>query len=70
MEKRIFPCLDLPKSGTRREELLQPTEVLSRIYILRQHFLAQLNAVEAMTFVHDQLVRTKSNAEFLASMNR
>jgi transcription termination factor Rho len=70
MEKRIFPCLDLPKSGTRREELLQPPEVLSRIYILRQHFLAQLNAVEAMTFVHDQLVRTKSNAEFLASMNR
>ena len=70
MEKRIFPCLDLPKSGTRREELLQPQEVLSRIYILRQHFLAQLNAVEAMTFVHDQMARTKSNAEFLASMNR
>ena len=70
MEKRIFPCIDLHKSGTRREELLLAEDVLGRIYLLRQHFLASMNAVDAMTFVHDALKKTKSNAEFLASMNR
>jgi transcription termination factor Rho len=44
--------------------------VLSRIYLLRQHFLASMNTVDAMTFVHDALKKTSSNEEFLASMNR
>jgi len=69
MEKRIFPCLDLQKSGTRKEELLLEPDTLALIYVLRQHFLTPLNQVDAMTFVHDQLAKTGSNAEFLASMN-
>ena len=69
MEKRIFPCLDLQKSGTRKEELLLEPDTLALIYVLRQHFLTPLNQVDAMTFVHDQLAKTASNAEFLASMN-
>ncbi|MFT6396204.1 MAG: transcription termination factor Rho [Bradymonadia bacterium] len=70
MEKRIFPCLDLHKSGTRKEELLLEPPVLSRIYLLRQHFLTGLNTVDAMTFVHDQLRKTVSNTEFLDSMSQ
>ena len=70
MEKRIFPCLDLHKSGTRKEELLLDPPVLSRVYLLRQHFLTGLNTVDAMTFVHDQLKKTTSNAEFLDSMSQ
>ena len=70
MEKRIFPCLDLQKSGTRKEELLLEPAVLSRIYLLRQHFLASLNTVDGMTFVHDQLKKTSSNEEFLESMSQ
>lgn len=70
MEKRVFPCLDLHKSGTRKEELLLDPPVLSRVYLLRQHFLTGLNTVDAMTFVHDQLKKTRSNAEFLESMSQ
>lgn len=69
MEKRIFPCLDLQKSGTRKEELLLDASTMQRIYLLRQHFLASLNQVDAMTFVHDQMNKSKTNADFLASMN-
>ena len=70
MEKRIFPCLDLHKSGTRKEELLLDPAVLSRVQLLRQHFLAGLNTVDAMTFVHEQLRKTASNTEFLESMSQ
>ncbi|TVQ97537.1 MAG: transcription termination factor Rho [Deltaproteobacteria bacterium] len=69
MEKRIFPTLDLHKSGTRREELLVPADVLTRLYVLRQHFLAPLNPVDAMTFIHEWMTKTKTNQEFLDSMN-
>ncbi len=69
MEKRIFPCLDLHKSGTRKEDLLLEPHALTRIYVLRQHFLAPLNTVDAMTFVHDWFQKTKSNEEFLKAMN-
>ena len=69
MEKRIYPCLDLHKSGTRREDLLLQPDVLARLYVLRQHFLAPLNATDAMTFIHDWMHKTKSNQEFLDSMN-
>jgi transcription termination factor Rho len=68
MEKRIFPCMDINKSGTRREELLLPDTILNRVWILRK-LLAPLNAVDAMEFLHDKMSHTKTNMEFLDSMN-
>jgi transcription termination factor Rho len=70
MEKRVFPALDLHQSGTRREELLLDEMTLQRVILLRQHFLASLNAVDAMTTVHEWLSNTDTNDEFLESMNR
>src|SRR2546426_5182320 len=68
MDKRIFPALDINRSGTRKEELLIVKENLNRIWILRK-LLAQLNAVEAMEFVLDKVQGTKDNGEFLTSMS-
>ncbi|MFO0579985.1 MAG: transcription termination factor Rho [Polyangia bacterium] len=68
MEKRIFPCLDINKSGTRKEELLVDDRVLGRIWILRQ-LLHPLNVVDAMEFMRDKIAKTDSNAEFIASMS-
>lgn len=68
MEKRIFPCLDINKSGTRKEELLMPEEQLNRIWILRQ-LLHPLNVVDSMEFMIDKLSRTTDNREFLNSMS-
>ena len=68
MDKRVFPAVDINKSGTRKEELLIPKEDLNRIWILRK-VLSQLNVVEAMEFLVDKLRGTKSNKEFLESMN-
>ena len=67
MDKRMFPAMDVTRSGTRKEELLLPKEVLNRVWILRK-LLAQLNTVEAMEFLHDKIRGTKSNQEFLDSM--
>src|SRR5499426_1163821 len=69
MEKRIFPCLDINKSGTRKEELLLPPEDLTRITALRQ-VLHPFTPIDAMEFVLKHMRPTKSNAEFLGSMNR
>ncbi|MCP5464503.1 MAG: transcription termination factor Rho [Deltaproteobacteria bacterium] len=69
MEKRVFPCMDVNKSGTRKEELLQPPEVLSRVWVLRK-LLAALNVVDTMEFLHDKLKDTDTNADFLESMNK
>jgi transcription termination factor Rho len=66
-EKRIFPAIDINKSGTRKEELLQTPEDLSRIYVLRR-VLSQLTPVEAMELLLDKLGKTRANAEFLDSM--
>jgi transcription termination factor Rho len=66
--RRIYPAIDILKSGTRREELLVPPEKLQRIHILRR-FLADMNPVEAMTFLLDKMRNTHDNAEFLATMN-
>ena len=66
--RRIYPAIDILSSGTRREDLLMDKETLQRIWILRKH-LADMNAVEAMEFVKDRLEATKSNEEFLNSMN-
>ena len=69
MEKRIFPCLDINKSGTRKEELLLPPQDLIRITALRQ-VLHPFTPIDAMEFVLKHMRPTKSNPEFLGSMNR
>jgi transcription termination factor Rho len=68
MEKRIFPCLDINRSGTRKEELLVDERTLGRIWILRQ-LLHPLNVVDAMEFMRDKIAKTDANAEFIASMS-
>ncbi len=68
MEKRIFPCMDVQKSGTRKEELLMSDDVLSRVWVLRQ-LLHPLNVVDSMEFLLDKMGKTKDNEEFLASMS-
>ncbi|HQP34884.1 MAG TPA: transcription termination factor Rho [Polyangiaceae bacterium] len=69
MEKRIFPCLDINRSATRKEELLLPDWVLQRVWLLRS-LLHPLNVVDSMEFLLDKLSRTESNREFLESMNQ
>ena len=66
--RRIFPAIDILTSGTRREDLLMDKETLQRVWILRKH-LADMNPIEAMEFMKDRLRVTKSNEEFLVSMN-
>jgi transcription termination factor Rho len=68
MEKRIFPCLDINKSGTRKEELLMSDNVLNRVWILRQ-LLHPLNVIDAMEFLRDKIAKTESNREFIESMS-
>jgi len=69
MDKRIFPAMDINKSGTRKEELLIDREDLNRIWVLRK-VLSQLNVVEAMEFLQDKIRGTKDNKEFLESMSQ
>ena len=69
MEKRIFPCLDINKSGTRKEELLHDPATLNRVWILRE-FLNPLNSVDAMKFLTDRLGKFDANGEFLEAMSR
>ena len=69
MEKRIFPCLDINKSGTRKEELLMAPGTLNRVWLLRQ-LLHPLNVIDSMEFLLDKITRTESNREFLESMNQ
>ena len=66
--KRIYPSIDIVASSTRREDLLVEKENLQRIWILRNH-LSDMNPVEAMQFLKDRIKFTKSNEEFLISMN-
>ncbi len=68
-DRRIFPSIDINRSGTRKEELLLPVEDLNRIWILRK-LLSPLNTVDAMEFLLDKLSGTSDNAEFLDSMNQ
>ena len=68
-DRRIWPAIDINKSGTRKEELLLPEEVLNRVWILRK-LLSPLNPVDSMEFLLDKMKETKNNAEFLAAMNR
>jgi len=69
VDKRVFPAIDILKSGTRKEELLLPREDLNRIWVLRK-VLNPLSAVEAMELLLDRMGKTKSNADFLASMQK
>jgi transcription termination factor Rho len=69
MEKRIFPCLDINKSGTRKEELLLQEATLNRMWILRQ-LLHPLNVVDAMEFLRDKVGKTDTNQEFIESMSQ
>jgi transcription termination factor Rho len=69
VDKRIFPAIDINRSGTRKEELLLGRDVLARVWILRK-LLAQLNPVETMEFIVDKITDTKNNSEFLDSMNQ
>src|SRR5438128_10803516 len=68
MEKRIFPCLDINKSGTRKEEMLIEEKVLNRVWILRQ-LLHPLNVIDAMEFMRDKIAKTDTNGEFIDSMS-
>jgi transcription termination factor Rho len=69
IEKRVFPAIDINKSGTRKEELLMPPDELNRVYILRR-VLSPLSPVETMELLLDKLGKTRTNGEFLASMSR
>ena len=66
--KRVFPAIDVTKSGTRKEELLVESDILRKMYVLRR-ILNPMGTVDAMEFLLDKLRQTKTNAEFFESMN-
>ncbi|GAA4031403.1 transcription termination factor Rho [Sphingomonas rosea] len=68
-DKRIFPALDVGKSGTRKEELLVPQNTLTKMWVLRR-ILMQMGTVDAMQFLLDKMRDAKSNEDFFASMNQ
>jgi transcription termination factor Rho len=68
IDKRVFPGVDMNRSGTRKEELLLPKDELNRIWVLRK-VLNSLSPVEAMELMLERLAKTKSNKEFLDSMS-
>ena len=68
-DKRIFPSLDVGKSGTRKEELLVPKDQLSKMWVLRR-ILMQMGTVDAMEFLLDKMKDSKSNEDFFATMNQ
>ena len=67
-DKRVFPAIDIKKSGTRKEELLMDPDVLNRVWILRK-LLASLNPVDSMEFLLEKIGGTVDNKDFLQSMN-
>lgn len=67
-DKRVFPSLDITRSGTRKEELLVPPDVLKKMYVLRR-ILNPMGTVDAIEFLIDKLRQTKSNSDFFESMN-
>ena len=68
-DRRIYPSINIQKSGTRKEDLLLPPEDLNRIWILRK-LLSSMNPADAMEFLLDKMRQTKTNDDFFASMNR
>ncbi len=68
MDKRVFPAIDITKSGTRKEELLLSKEELNRVWVLRK-VLTPLSPTESMELLLDKLNKSRSNAEFLSAMS-
>ena len=68
VDKRVFPAIDINRSGTRKEELLLPKDELNRVWVLRK-LLNQLSPTESMELLLDKLSKTKANSDFLASMS-
>jgi transcription termination factor Rho len=68
-DRRVFPAIDINRSGTRKEELLLPPESLNRIWLLRK-VLQPLNTIDAMEFLLEKMRETDNNVEFLNSMNK
>jgi transcription termination factor Rho len=68
-DKRIFPAIDINLSGTRKEDLLMPKDVLNKVWILRK-LLSPLNPIDSMEFLLNKMQGTKNNEEFLGNMNR
>jgi transcription termination factor Rho len=66
--RRVYPSIDITASGTRREDLLMKEEELARVWILRK-FMSDMNSVEAMEFLQQRMKGTRTNEEFLLSMN-
>jgi transcription termination factor Rho len=69
VDRRIFPAIDINRSGTRKEELLLEPNDLERIWLLRK-VLTPMNTVDSMEFLMDRLRKTSSNREFLDTMNQ
>jgi transcription termination factor Rho len=69
VDKRVFPAIDIQKSGTRKEELLLSRDDLNRVWVLRK-ILNPLSPTEAMELLLDKMGKTKSNAEFLGAMTK
>ncbi|MBN9009088.1 MAG: transcription termination factor Rho [Rhizobiales bacterium] len=67
-DKRVFPSIDITRSGTRKEELLVPPDILKKMYVLRR-ILMPMGTVDAIEFLLDKLKQTKSNADFFEQMN-
>jgi transcription termination factor Rho len=67
-DKRVFPAVDIKRSGTRKEELLLEKDVLNRVWILRK-LLTTLNTVDSMEFLLEKMKGTKNNRDFMNSMN-
>ena len=67
-DKRIFPALDITKSGTRKEELLVESDILKKMYVLRR-ILNPMGTIDAMEFLMDKVRQTKTNSDFFDSMN-
>ena len=69
VDKRVFPAIDIQKSGTRKEELLLSPEDLNRVWVLRK-VLNPLDAVQSMELLRDRMAKTPNHQEFLASMQK
>jgi transcription termination factor Rho len=67
-DKRLFPAIDINKSGTRKEELLLPQETLNRVWILRK-LLSSLNPIDSLEFLLDKMSGTRDNKQFIELMN-
>jgi transcription termination factor Rho len=66
-DRRVFPAIDIPRSGTRKEDLLLDQKELNRVYLLR-NFLGDMPSDEALTFLLKRMQATKTNREFFAAM--